>query len=333
MSDTRTEPEILKACGGKMIVRGGESVWDFGYRPSRPEDTAFVLPHDPFEDVPEIQGDKVFLWEYPRMCNGGKHPPYSYQLTGSCVNSGGQNAAIVRVGVECVNLTQPEAFKLPFTLHAYGYSRHLIGDEGQGEGSSGDAMARALEAVGVTTLDDQNAPKPRMFENAFCFTEQTELQFSSWRNCPQAIKDAAKPHPFKYIAVTTADEAEKELRRGRPLTWAGDWGGKMKASYKGAGANRILWNGGRSSTWNHQECIFGLWRHPEFGGVWYLQNNWYMIQGNVAVPVHGEPANGEPPGGNWIGDPDMDYQLRGGEVRGIKDFSGFVNGLIHFGNV
>jgi hypothetical protein len=54
-----------------------------------------------------------------------------------------------------------------------------------------------------------------------------------------------------------------------------------------------------------------------------------------ATPVHGQPANGEPPGGSWIGDADMQYQLsyRWGEVRSLMDFSGYTNGLLHMGNI
>lgn len=325
--------ELLKACGGKPLASGGETVWDFGFRPSDPALTAQVVEPFTDEDGVLVDGDKVFLWEYARIANGGKLPPYSMQVTGSCVNSGGQNAAITRIGVECVNLAAPEVFKVPFTLHAYGYSRHLYGWESPGEGSMGDGMARALQEVGVTTIDDPSVPKASIYKNAFVYPENVEMQYSAWRNAPQAVRDAAKPHPFKYGSVGSLDEAEKELRRGRPLTWAGNWGGRMKGVYKGTGANRILWNGDRADTWNHQQSVHGMWKHPEFGRIWYVMNNWYSIQGGEAVPVHGAPANDEPPGGYWIGDTTMEYQIRTGEVRSLKDFSGFTKGLIRLGNV
>lgn len=328
------ETDIFKACGGTALGTGSGTVWDFGFRRSRAESTADAV--DPFretEDVPAITGPKVFLWEYARIANGGKLPPFNWQLTGSCVNGGAQNAAIVRTAVEVVNLARPEVFVIPFTLHAYGYSRHLFGWESEGEGSMGDAMAQALGEVGVTTITDANVPKPKMYASAFCYTEAVEMRFSAWKNCPQPVRDAAKPHPFKYGKVSTLDQAETELRRGRPLTWAGDWGGSMKGTYRGSGENRILWNGDRRDTWNHQESVLGVWQHPEFGRLWYVQNQWYMVQGGEAVSVHGNPANGEPPGGYWIGDAAMEYQCRTGEVRSLKDFSGFTSGLISFGNI
>lgn len=333
---TPEEEAILAACGGRPLMTGGQTVWNFGLRPSDPVMTARVTtPFDAGEEVPEVTGDKVFLWEYARYANGGKLPPFSMQILGSCVNSGGQNAAIVRAAAECVTLSRPEVFKIPFTLAAYGYSRHLLGDDTEGEGSSGDQMAQALRDVGACPIDDPSVPKPNASPIAIYYSQQIELQYSAWPRVPQAVKNASKPFNFKFGVVKTLDECEKELRRCRPLTWAGNWGGRMQCGYKGTGANRVLWNGGRADTWNHQQAILGVWHNPELGRIWYLQNNWFFTQNGTLVPVHGAPAGTEPPGGSWIGDADMQYQLsyRWGEVRSLMDFSGYTDGLIHMGGV
>lgn len=332
------EDAVLSAVGGRPVMTGGAPEWNFGLRPSDPEMTARVTtPFDAGEEVAEITGDKVWLWEYCRLANGGKLPPFSYQLTGSCVNSGGQNAAIVRTAVEVVTLSRPEVFKIPFTLAAYGYSRHLLGDESEGEGSSGDQMAQALRDVGACPIDDPNCPKPNVSDIAIHYTRGIELQYSSWRKVPQPVKDASKPFNFRFGVVKTLDECEKELRRGRPLTFAGNWGGRMECGYKGEGEFRVLWNGGRNSTWNHQQSILGFWYHPTLGRIWWCQNNWfYQRTGNSPlISVHGETTQGEPPGGYWIGDADVQYQLsyRWGEVRSLMDFSGYTEGLINMGRI
>lgn len=335
---TDEEDNILSSVGGHPVMMGGAPEWNFGLRPSDPEMTARVTtPFDAGEEVEEIKGDKVFLWEYARLANGGKLPPFAYQLTGSCVEAGGRNAATIRTAVEVVTLSAPEVFKIPFTFPAYGYSRYLLGDNSEGEGSSGDQMAKALQDVGACPIDDPLVPKPNMTDSAAYWSRDFELKFSAWRNVPQSIRDASKPFSFKFGVVKTLDEAERELRRGRPLTWAGNWGGRMECGYKGTGENRVLWNGGRNSTWNHQQCCMGVWHHPDLGRIWYIQNNWfYKRTANAAlISVHGEPAQGEPPGGYWIADADMEYQLRYrfGEVRSLMDFRGYTDGLVNFGRV
>lgn len=330
---------VLSSVGGRPVMMGGATEWNFGLIPSDPVMTAQVTtPFDAGEEVPEITGDKVFLWEYARLANGGKLPPFSYQLTGSCVKSGAENAAIVRCAVECVTLAAPEVFIAPSTLAAYGYSRHLLGMESEGEGSSGDQMAQALRIIGANPQTDPLLPRPNVTESAFYYTKAIELQYSSWRKVPQAVKDAAKPFTFKFGVVSTTEAAKKELRRGRPLTWAGNWGGRMECGYKGTGENRVLWNGGRSDTWNHQQSCLGFWEnHPDLGTIYYIQNNWFYkrTSGGELISVHGAPANGEPPGGYWISEADMQYQLlyRWGEVRSLMDFRGFTDGLISQGRI
>lgn len=330
--------EVLSSVGGRPVMTGGAQEWNFGLRPSDPVMTAQVTtPFDAGEEVPEITGDKVFLWEYVRLANGGKLCPFSYQLTGSCVNSGGQNAALVRAAVECVTLSAPEVFKIPFTLAAYGYSRYLFGDNTEGEGSSGDQMAKALQVVGACPVDHASVPKPNLTDSALYYSKDVEFHYSAWKNCPQPVRDASKPFNFKFGVVKTLDEAERELRRGRPLTWAGNWGGRMECGYKGTGENRVLWNGGRNDSWSHQQSVLGVWHNPELGRIWYVQNNWFYRRtaGGALQSVHGTPAHDEPPGGYWIGDADMSYQLnyKWGEVRSLMDFSGYTDGLLSMGRV
>ncbi len=329
------EEAILKACGGKPLATGNGTVWDFGFRKSDPALTGkATVPFDDGEDIPLDASEKVFLWETAKLANGGKLIPMAWQQTGSCVWGGGHNAATIRAACEVVLLGQPEAFKSLYVGHTYGYARHMRGWETPGEGAMGDDFAQALGIVGATTQDDPNAPQPKIYTNCFAFTEAQEYAFSAWKNASQPLRDAAKPHPFQYGKITTLDQAETEIRRKRPLTWAGNWGGQMTCGYKGTGSNRVLWNGDHVTTWNHQESCLGVWRHPELGRIWHIQNQWWMLKGGDAIGVHG--AIGAPdqlPGGYFVGDAAMDYQIRTGEVRSVRDFSGFTNGLISHRNV
>jgi hypothetical protein len=293
-------------------------------------------------DIPEIPGDYVALWEFERsVC--GKLLPNNWQFTGSCVNGGGYNALKARIGVEIANLGQPESYKLPFTLIAYGQSRYMaFRDTSEGEGSSGDAMAKALQSVGVVDVDDPGVPRPVICGPAICYDRATELKFSSIRNHPPEVLERCKKHTLSYVEVTSADQGVKELRRGRPMTFAGNWGGVMKCPVKGTPAVLLM---PHSDEWNHQQSVHAFWFHPTLGLIFYVLNNWYrpgpdmkvemtrngqiirVTQAGTAISSHGESLNGEPPGGYWILAKDFEYQCRTGEVRSLKGFTGFAGGI------
>lgn len=323
----------------------------FGFIRSGPDDAKGLLfAHDVNEDVPELKGDKVFLWDFIRSVNGGKLPPYNWQLSGSCVNGGAQNALITLQGVEIACLPQPEVFKLPFTLCAYGASRAAIGSTDEGEGSSGDAMAKALASVGTVPLDTV-AEQPHICGPALVYDRAVEFKYSSIRNHPAELKEACKKHTLTYGIVKTADEGERELRRGRPLTFAGDWGGLMECEYKGE--PRVLMSR-HADSWSHQQSVTGFWNHPTLGRIFYVQNQWYnpgpdmevewqkmrrgqvvkrIIKAGTAISQHGEPANGEPQGGYWITAKDFEFQASTGEVRSLRLFQGYGDGFLRAGGI
>lgn len=334
------EVALYSRLGGRPMSTGGETTWWFGMNPSAEEDTkAATVPHDAREDVPELTGPRVLLTDYPKMANGGVHPAYSYQLTGSCVHSGAWNAHYVLGAIESLIGVAPEVWTRPFLLPAYGYSRFLaFGRDSEGEGSSGDAMARAMGTTfGATFMENPELKgvihQPTIKGPAVYYSAQQELFWSKAGNCPAQVKAAVKKHPVEYAVVKTLDEAEKELRRFRPLTWAGNWGGPMRMRHRGTGANRVLW-GDHAGRWEHQQSCMGVWDHPEFGRIWNILQSWYFYNGGELVPVHGEPGTDEARGSYWIDDASFQSQLsyRFGEVRALKNLTGFDTGkLSHLG--
>lgn len=326
---------------------------DGGWRQSQPDDARGLLfDIDPREDVPSLPGPKVFLWEYMRSVNGGRLPPLNWQLTGSCVNGGAQNALTTLIGMECACLPDAEVFRLPFTLAAYGQSRGS--NSGEGEGSRGDAMAQTLSEFGTVPIDDPSVTvRPAFCGPALVYDRAVELKFSAGRNTPDAIRQAAKAHTITYGVVRSADELEAELRKGRPCSFAGMWGGRMECSYEGTGENKVLMNY-RSGEWSHQQSVLGMWLHATLGRIFYVQNQWYypgddleveyggwggsryivrIIKAGIAHSVHGKPAQGEPEGGYWISEKDADWQCRTGEVRSFKSFRGYGEGLLRAGGI
>lgn len=362
-------------CGGTPY-RSGEigGALDFGWRPSPKWMLDIAVPKldggtrklfEPVmadENVPQIQGDRVFLWEWMRPIIArlpaslkaalGVHnglPGYNWQFTGSCVNGGAYNALLTRAILELAILPDAESANLPFTLLAYGRSRYdAFGDSSEGEGSLGDAMAQALAKYGAPPIGTPGLPSPVFCGPATCYDRATELKWSSVRNQPDSVMQAAKPYPITYGIVTNPDEAEAELRKFRPLTWAGDWGGQNTGTVNSDGLLVMP----RRETWNHQESVLGCIR---IGGKrwWRIQNQWWaasremqveytrggyinrIVTPGVALPMHGENPdagfNG-PPGGYYVTDKDMEYQCRTGEVRSIKSFMGY-HGELDFARI
>lgn len=330
----RPEEDVFADCGGQPRMKGGERVWWFGWNPSDPTMTAAVTsPFDADEDVPLMKGDRVCLWKFRQIVNGGEHGSYSWQTTGSCVSAGSENAMSVLQAYRILRVGKAGVWKRPFTLAAYGYGRKMaFNDDTPGEGSTGDAQAQALRDFGFCDADADitGLPKATQYKVAHMYSKTDELKFSAARNCPPAVKDACKAHRLKFTKITSIDQLETEIRRGRPATVAGNWGSRMQMRYRGTGKNRVLF-GDHASSWEHQQSLIGLHIHPEFGRLWYIMNQWYMLSGGVAVPVHGAPATDEPPGGYWVDDSMIQHQLsyRFGEIRTYADLDNpFTAGLL-----
>jgi len=341
--------DILEMIGGKRRYTGMDSYINFGYNPigdrSKAEEEAvakfMMSPHiqefDPSEDIQEIQGDEVKLWRYERQANGGRLQPRSYQLTGSCVNSGAQNASSGQIAIEKLMCSRPESIFMPFTLLAYGQSRAALGDNSPGEGSSGAQMAMEMAEIGLADTALPGLPKPTILDvdgsqykdQVIVYSKQVELQFSAARNHkPEWLADAAKSK-LKYTRIRSADEAIVELRRGRHITWAGDWGGKMQMDY--SGTPRVLFCPRRYDTWGHQESSSGYWRHPDLGEIFNICNNWFQqTSSGLCIPVHGMSADDSPSGSYWIPKKEFDYQCRTGEVCSVYSVDGRIRTMDWF---
>lgn len=328
-----TEDEMLSECGGRVLTKGGEKVLWFGMNPSDPEHTAAaVVPFEEDPNVPKVTFDRVVLYKFSQQLNKGKHVPRNWQKTGSCVNGGANNCLSDTVAIKQLRGGGTGEWKIPFTLAAYGESRRMIGMSSPGDGSSGDAMAMALAALGYTTIDAgvNGMPTPTMYDAAYAYTSQVELQFSAARNLPPDVRDACKAHKLTFQKLTSLAECEASIRQCRPFTVAGNWGSTMQMGYKGSGADKVLW-GEYASSWEHQQSCDGVWYHPTLGRIWHIMNQWFYVQNGVAMPMHGLPGTDEPWGGYWTSDQMLQHQLnyRNGELRAFVDGTPFDESLLH----
>lgn len=351
MSTMMTESEMMRRSGGKKLATGANGVtsWDFGWQPSSEESLkeayaqGIIRDHDANEDVPEIKGPKVMLSEAVKEVFGTFIA--NWQLTGSCVNGGGFTTTTTRIAMEILKGIRSEGALLPFTLIAYGQARGS--GRSEGSGASATEFAAKLKEVGAPPFGTPGLPAPLMLNvknrtdaKVVVFTEATaqqlrtldsddrrltgvELRFSASGNHKQEWLDVAKKFNFQYVRCRSAEEVKRELRRGRPITCAGMWGGKTQG-LQYVGEPRVLMNT-HSSSWSHQQSIPGFWEHPTLGDIFFWLNQWFGIdQNGMAVPVHGEVTNGEPPGGYWTASKDVDWQINNdGEVYAIYDHSGF----------
>ena len=354
-----SEEELFALNGVHTLSAGAETVRHGGWMP-----TPFncVVPgvreYQADASVPPVTVPEVFLWELVYRALGDKYPPWNWQLTGSCVNGGYNNMLKVLMGVELVTLPQAEAWAEPFTLHTYGLSRYLgFGDQTEGEGSFGTAMARAGSEGGVIFTDDPEVDKPSVCGPAVVYDAPVELKWSSVRNHPAGLKARSKAYTVQYERCRKVEEVNDHLRRRHPLTFAGNWGGRMSGAVKGTSHPVLTMS--RRETWNHQQSILGAWLpHPELGPLYYVQNQWwdpgttkFQMSGNsiwritqpgVAKPIHGEhPAIGHanwdhppfPQGGYWVTEADVEYQCRTGEVCAMILFNGATGREVGLGGI
>lgn len=338
----------LVVVGGRRIIRGGETAYDFGFRRSEPEDYGeFLKAFDPNETVEPQFKDRVVDLAAPGRALYKQPIPYNWQLTGSCVNGGFFAATTVRIGLQ-IAVGQPVgSFDLPFTLFTYGQSRWLAyQDSSPGEGSSGAAMVQAAAKVGVPSWNDPDAPKAQILKSAdgrfsvHVFSRAQELHYSASRNHTQGMKERALKVKLLYTQVRTPDEAEIEMRKGRPLTWAGNWGGLNRVPVAGGKKGCKVLLSRHASTWNHQQSIELMMDHEDLGRIWNVRNQWYgpgpdtdatyvrtpdgqaisqITKAGTVFSVHGDPVDPYSVFGSyWITDADMAYQCRTGEVFSVQ---------------
>lgn len=316
----------LTDVGGKKLAMGDgdQQIWSFGYiTPENRTEEEKALDENvkaqmqPFEIIgQEEPKDRAFLWDCAKAANGGKNFRTFYQQTGSCVGNGGGQAVWYLSAVEVVRLKDQEQVLLPFYLLPYGRSRYYAGMRGRGEGSFGSAFAEALRKDGIISANLEGLPK---YEDRTGITwgRSAELEWSDGGAIKQKWLDESRKHLVKTTAqVKNAQQVRQALLNYYPCTIASDWGGLMTPPVAGDPPVRLS---KRADTWQHQMCVIGTINHPQHGWIYYILNSW-------GVDAHGQPpANGfgEPPGGFWVKEGDMDYIARQGDSFALSQFDGF----------
>ncbi len=238
---------------------------------------ASMLPF-PLLEGPLPTGFKLDLtetWRHPQVVKAlGKPYGGSRQVTGSCVNSGAQNAIMTLL---CINILQNgmlEDFVVPFTLLAYGKSRQLAGMRGKGEGSLGSTIAQALKQYGILDAATAGLP-PYTSDNEFCWGQDAEMNWSAGESIQQKWLDASKVNLLGATAdLTSTQMMVSSIVNLCPIATASmKWCQPGTEKLVGSGDNAVV-IGRRTGTGGHQTGIHGVWQHPSEGLLFLRMNNW-----------------------------------------------------------
>lgn len=323
----RPEEDVafMKSVGGSVAIKDAtDPVWNFGR--ILPEDMTYQqlavdkISKQMMVDF-EISGktdperESAFLWDFSKKANDGKHFPTFYQQTGSCVGNGLGQAIWYLAAVEAYRLGDAELVKTPFWLLTYGRSRMYAGMSGRGEGSFGSAAAEAMRKDGILAFDHEGLPQPKM-DGGLTWGSKAEMEWSDGGAIKESFLNISRKHIVKSAAqIKNASQAREALLNYYPLTIASMFGtSPLVPRVVGTPPVRLA---KRNDSWAHQMCVIGTVKHPELGWLFYVLNSW-------GTTVHGEPANsyGEPPGGFWITESDMDYICKD-ECFAFSQFQGF----------
>lgn len=255
---------------------------------------------------------KVCLWDCWSAWKGGKWTGVR-QITGSCVGAGGGNALFSLACADVLKRKDKERVEVPFWLLPYGLSRKLGGMDRRGDGSFGSTFAQAVREYGHLPANTEGLPAFRE-QDGFVWGEAAEMDWSWGSRIASKWLDQAKPHLVRSTAVCrSSDDVRTALQNYFPVTCASNWGGSMRPAVRGS-REPVLLNS-RTTTWMHQMSVQAFWNHPEFGELYWIQNQW----GNC----HGTCPSGAPVGGFWILKSDMDFICRQGETFAFSGFDGF----------
>jgi hypothetical protein len=233
----------------------------------------------------------------------------------NCVGAGGGNMWATLAFYESIVAGEAELAKVPFWLLPYGRSRFYCGMKTPGEGSLGSCFARAAVEDGTLEYDRYGLPQPTSRDDGWIWGRNVEMSWSDGdaRQSLDALEHSRK-HLIKTAAqCRSASDVWQALVNGYPVTCASMYahnGGRVQ----GEGKDAVLL-ASRSGSWAHQMSILACRKHPQFGNLFWLHNQW-------GLRAHGICPTGMPPGGVWIKASDVDWICRD-EVYAFSQYNGF----------
>lgn len=262
---------------------------------------------------PNIFGDddgNAFLWKITFKARGGQHVPTLNQGgVGSCVGHGWATGVNYVVAIQAALKTGPP--QDPMVTIApeviYGGSR-VNARPGQmpmiGDGSNGSWAATFVSKFGVVSRGKYGSYDVSSYDESNC-------RILGRKGIQGELLEACKKNPVGTTAlVTNADDAEKAIKQGYPISVCSNVGFAGQRSRDSDGFLKQSWQ-----DWAHCMCFIGYRADKK---AFYCMNSWGPTW------VGGPTGPGEPPpGGFWIDRPTADKMLRQGDSYAISKAQGF----------
>jgi len=266
--------------------------------------------HEVSLDFPWGSEKRPFTWDLERSLHSeGKLPwpliPTTVQDTGNCVAAALAQAGEKRHVIELSLGREEETFREWYIPWIYAVSRNQVGGGMKGAGSTGAWGAEAVSTYGVLFSDDPNVPPYGGYSDRWGHRRN-----AGRRPEYQEFFEEASDNKIVVARLTEVQQMIDCLEAGKMITIASSRGFKdAPRLYKGF---QVFVPSG---VWYHQMHITDVMYDPFV--AFRRQNQW-------GPDAHGEPLNGETPGGAWNLAEDLEREIRNDEceIYAYFDFEG-----------
>lgn len=286
---------------------------------AKSEETQLLIAQMPPFQIDGVKRDNsqanVRLWEYAEEIGVDPATFLFRQEIGDCVSFGWSNGTNF---LQCVQIAlgQQAEFRPSFQPYIYGTSRVQIGEGrlGNSDGSVGAWAAKAVQQYGILAADDEGVPK---------YAGSIAKQWGRTGPPKQFISIAQETLIKTVSPVQSAADVRDSICNGYPVPICSNAGfGSINKSH-----DRQV--GRWTTSWGHCMCLTaydGSEDGRKAGGgepVYYCQNSW-------GPNAHPKPLQGEPAGGFWIRESDVEKIVQQGDSYAISSFVGFPSQDLDF---
>jgi len=220
--------------------------------------------------------------------------PTPRQGTGDCTCVAEKVEKQFRQIVQIVEEYREQKYRPVFAPFTYYAARvKVLRGQIRGAGATGGAVAEAVNRYGTLFEDDEGVPP---------YSGQIADLWGNGRGGVERFESVAIDNPVrKVVPLKTVEEIRAAIRARHLVLIASSRGFRMQpVNYRGF---HVFVPAG---TWMHQMTLLG-WMDDPFPAA-YRGNQW-------GPDAHGEPLNGEWPGGAWNRAEDLEAELRGAYVE------------------
>jgi len=251
------------------------------------------------EDEDKLKEKYIPIWDLQRELFGGKLIPTHRQETGDCVAEGATGTCQELTVWQITQEHKEQRYRPIFSPYYYATGRNQILGGMSGAGSTGAAMAKAINKYGTLFSDDEGVPK---YSGALADKWGHRRNAGPIEQAEYAeFAKIAHDNPANFVRLTTVEEIARAILSGIFPTIASSRGFKMKCREE-KGFHCFV----PSGTWMHQMRFSAVMYDPFF--AFYRMNTW-------GPDAHGPPLNGELPGGGWNHAEDVEKELKGRDVE------------------